>query len=514
MSDMKSSVRRVLGVLAGGFALTATAGLTVPQLADAQVADQTQQETTATRGDNGGTPGYWVTVKERVFSWEAQTFIDVVAFYRPYRGTWLDWLATGRWDAGWGMTPYGYIPSWHAGGRYDYPWESVNEDKVKAAVAATGYNTIRNYVRDKTSADWQNHGVIFLDPETNTIVGSMYVNNSYDAAGKVQSMLNNITNTSLDTGTFQLRLSATSVLSSPIVLDIAGLGKPDLLAGPVWNAIPGRKIASNALRQFDLDGTGEYTWEWVGPKSALLVWDADGKGNITSGAQLFGNHTWGKKWKDGYEALATLDENGDGQVTVREFGNLGLWIDANSNAISEKGEVKSLVEMGIESISVKAQRDARGNAWAPAGFVRKMPGGQAKTLASWDWMAMGNAQAMEGTYLWVGNDGDMKLGGYMNLYREGDEVRGITVPTVGVPPLPKGILAAFPITGKRKGETIKWSIPHKDGTVTSEVTWENGGKHLYGTTRVNTKAVKTEYSWQAELISGRPIGSRVAGTGK
>ncbi|MBM3268062.1 MAG: hypothetical protein FJZ01_10485 [Candidatus Sericytochromatia bacterium] len=494
IKDTRNKPRRLLVGFMAATAMLATAVTGLPIPATAQTQDRTEQETTATAGENAGVPGYWITVKERVYSWEEQRFIEVVAYYRPYRNAWLSALSRSSFE--------------EAGGRRDYWYSAVNESKVQSAVQSVGYSTLYNYVRDQANVGaggWQNNGVVLIDPSTGKILGHIPVSNSYDAAAKVAGIINQEAKVTLNTGTFNIKLSATSVLSSPIVLDLEGLGRPDLLAGPTWNVIPGRKLASTALRQFDLDGSGDYAWEWIGPKSGLLVWDADGKGNIKSGQQLFGHHTWGKKWKDGYEALATLDDNGDGQLLPTEFANLGIWRDANSNGISEEGEVKSLVAWGIESISIKAMRDPKGNAWAPQGFVRKMPDGKRKTLATWDWMAMGEAKPVEGTYVWVGKMGEKELGGYFNLYREGDEVRGLTVPTIGTYPLPGGVLLGFPITGKRNGETIKWSVPADGGTVTSEVTWENGGKHLYGKTRVDTKDLKTEYLWQADLVAGNPV---------
>ncbi len=484
--------RGMLFALAGGAMVVATmaAGLPLSALA----AEQVEQSTTATRGSDGPIPGYWVTVTERVFDWEEQKFINVVAYYRPYRDRWLDALSRSSFEV--------------AGGRHDNWWQGVNEDKVLSAVQKVGWSNVYNYVKNQTNADWQNHGVVLIDPETNTIVGHLAVDNSYDASAKIAAMLNKEAVVATSKGNLNLYLSATSVLSSPIVLDLHGLGKPDLLAGPTWNVIPGRKIASTALRTFDLDGSGEYAWEWVGPKSGLLAWDGDGKGNIASGTQLFGNNTWGKKWKDGYEALATLDDNNDGQVTSNEFGNLVVWIDTNSNGVSDKGEVKSLTELGIEKINVKAQRDAKGNAWAKAGFVRKMPGGERKTLTTWDWIAMGEARQAEGTYVWVGDDGERKLGGYFKLNDAAGSIRGYSVPTIGVNAMPGGLLAAFPVTGKRSGEKIKWSVPADGGTVTSEVEVDNGGKHLYGKTRVDTNKEKFEYLWQAELVAGDPIGPK------
>lgn len=490
-----------LAALLGGLVVVAMSVTGLPLPANAE--EKVEQTTTAKRGNNGPTPGYWVTVTERIFDWQEQKFINVVAYYRPYRDRWLSALSRSSFE--------------EAGGRRDNWWQYVNESQVQTAVTKTGYSNLYNYVRDKTNADWQNHGVILLDPETGAILGHLRVDNSYDASAQIRALLNKETSVSTNLGTFNVKLTATSVLSSPIILDLHGLGRPDLLAGPTWNVMPGRKIASTALRTFDLDCTGEYTWEWVGPKSALLAWDSDGKGNITSGAQLFGNNTWGKKWKDGYEALATLDDNGDGQLTPNEYANLVAWTDTNSNGVSEKGEVKSLTELGIEKISVKAQRDPKGNAWAQAGFVRKTATGERKTLATWDWIAMGEARQAEGTYVWVGDiNEEQKVGGYFKLNDAAGEIRGFSVPTIGVQPLPKGILAAFPITGKRSGDKIKWSVPYEKGggTVTSEVEVTDGGKHLYGKTRVDTKEQKFEYLWQADLIAGDPIGPKARSAGK
>jgi hypothetical protein len=528
------SVSRIMRL--GALALAGTLVGTMPAAwAETRVE---RSDPTMTPGENNGQTGYWIEYEEYTFEsftgaireaaggtltndqiaaladylrrigktpsqvnlaavvkrWaETGGRIDVVAYYRPYRSRWLDALSRNSFE--------------EAGGRRDSWFQAVNEDQVLKAVEGVGWSNVYNYVRDKTTADWQNHGLLFIDPLTNAIVGHQYVENSYDMRNVVGNLLNQNARVNLNTGTFDIRLAATSALSSPIVLDLAGLGHPDLLAGPVWKVQPGRKIATSAVRKFDLDGTGGYVWEWVGPRSGILVWDEEGNGRITSGAQLFGSISFGKKWKDGYDALATLDKNGDGQITAAEFDKLGVWVDANSDGVSDKGEVKPLTEWGIESLNVKAQRDAAGNAWAPQGFVRKMPDGTRKTLATWDWMSMGVAKADNGVYVWVGKYGQKELGGYLNLEEDNGQVRGMAVPTVGVQPLPNGLLAAFPIQGKRSGEKFTWTVPHDKGTVTSEVTLDEGGKHLYGKTRVKSPTENFEYKWQAELISGTPLGA-------
>jgi hypothetical protein len=67
---------------------------------------------------------------------------------------------------------------------------------------------------------------------------------------------------------------------------------------------------------FNLDAKGlaEQTG-WVGKDDGLLVRDMDGDGKITSGRELFGNHTLlknGKEAANGFEALKELDSNNDG----------------------------------------------------------------------------------------------------------------------------------------------------------------------------------------------------------
>jgi hypothetical protein len=74
---------------------------------------------------------------------------------------------------------------------------------------------------------------------------------------------------------------------------------------------------------------------------------------------LFGNATVladGSKATDGYQALAQLYTNHDGMITSADavFEQLGVWVDANSDGISEAGEVRSLASLGITGISVKA----------------------------------------------------------------------------------------------------------------------------------------------------------------
>jgi tetratricopeptide (TPR) repeat protein len=103
---------------------------------------------------------------------------------------------------------------------------------------------------------------------------------------------------------------------------------------------------------FDLDGSGlPRKWGWLTPKAAWLVYDSDDSGNITSALQMFGSVTFWFFWEDGYAALSSLDDNGDGALSGAELCHLALWQDSNSNGISDPGEVRSVQSFGIESIS-------------------------------------------------------------------------------------------------------------------------------------------------------------------
>jgi hypothetical protein len=83
----------------------------------------------------------------------------------------------------------------------------------------------------------------------------------------------------------------------------------------------------------------------------LVVFDPDHREIITSREQLFGEHfrggVRGRPWRDGYEALGSLDINGDGEVAGAELEPLALWFDSNRDGISQPGEVRRLAESGV-----------------------------------------------------------------------------------------------------------------------------------------------------------------------
>lgn len=129
---------------------------------------------------------------------------------------------------------------------------------------------------------------------------------------------------------------------------------------PLVDGATARDLEDRAARvTFDADGTGrKREWSWITPKGAWLVHDPKGQRNPTSALQLFGSVTFWLFWETGYDALASLDDNGDGEIAGRELDGLALWHDRNSDGVADSGEVKSLREHGIVALAFKYERDA------------------------------------------------------------------------------------------------------------------------------------------------------------
>ncbi len=143
-------------------------------------------------------------------------------------------------------------------------------------------------------------------------------------------------------------------------------------------------VSTNTVVPFDLDGSGiQRRWGWITPKAAWLVSDPHRTGQITSGLQLFGNVTFWIFWRDGYEALASLDNNNDGVLKGSELEGLALWQDVNSNGVSEPGEVWSLVEFGITALRCRSQIESAQGPWHPQGVEFD----DGRTAPTYDWIS-------------------------------------------------------------------------------------------------------------------------------
>ncbi len=133
--------------------------------------------------------------------------------------------------------------------------------------------------------------------------------------------------------------------ASPLVLDLDGDGV--------------ETVGLDANIHFDHAGDGfKELSGFVGADDGLLVWDKNGDGQVNSGAELFGNETVlgdGTKADNGFLALADLDSNGDGVFDVNDdkFSELRVFQDKNQNGQADDGELLTLSDAGVQSISLE-----------------------------------------------------------------------------------------------------------------------------------------------------------------
>lgn len=154
---------------------------------------------------------------------------------------------------------------------------------------------------------------------------------------------------------------------------------------PLSASTPYRSIDNPKARvKFDMDGSGlGRRWTWINPNAAFLCWNPLGDGRIDSGRDLFGNTTFWMFFRHGYDALAALDDNLDGQLAGPELRFIAVWHDRNANGLSEPGEVRSLAEFGIVGIRTRPQ-GREGLVWLhQRGLIRR----DGSTLPTYDWVA-------------------------------------------------------------------------------------------------------------------------------
>ena len=120
---------------------------------------------------------------------------------------------------------------------------------------------------------------------------------------------------------------------------------------------------------FDLYGIGtKIAIGWVSPDDGFIVFDRNGNGTIDDGNELFGNISI--DFADGFDQLEELDRtehsgNGDGEISPLDesFPRLAVWKDANTNGITDEGELVSLNSLGIKRIDLfshQGQKKSRG----------------------------------------------------------------------------------------------------------------------------------------------------------
>lgn len=100
----------------------------------------------------------------------------------------------------------------------------------------------------------------------------------------------------------------------------------------------------------DKDGFAEKTG-WVKGDDAFLARDLNNNGKIDDISELFGNAT-----TTGFAALKVLDTNNDNLITSTDtgFSSLRLWRDLNKNGATDAGELTTLAQNSITTLSLSA----------------------------------------------------------------------------------------------------------------------------------------------------------------
>jgi hypothetical protein len=135
------------------------------------------------------------------------------------------------------------------------------------------------------------------------------------------------------------------ITADPIVLDLTGAGIHTTTAAQGVN--------------FDINGTGtsqQVAWT-TGSTEGFLVLPTS-SGGVTSGAEMFGTGMLmpnGQHAANGYEALGQYDTNHDGVINASDavFSQLQVWVDTNSDGKVEAGELETLSQLGITSLSLQ-----------------------------------------------------------------------------------------------------------------------------------------------------------------
>ncbi|WP_165590171.1 calcium-binding protein, partial [Campylobacter geochelonis] len=119
----------------------------------------------------------------------------------------------------------------------------------------------------------------------------------------------------------------------------------------------------SSIAYFDYDGDGvRQKTAWIESGDALLAVDINQDGVINDASELFGTYYKLKDEsfaKDGYDALKEFDSDNNGIINEfdKDFNKLLAWSDANTDALTDTTELKTLKELNISSIHLPAKEN-------------------------------------------------------------------------------------------------------------------------------------------------------------
>jgi VCBS repeat-containing protein len=211
-------------------------------------------------------------------------------------------------------------------------------DSYIRLVDANGKLIVANDDSAADAGSARNFGNLTLDASLSaTLNAGVY----YLQVGAYSSRSGEITTFDNSSDTYQLQVSIVKPDGDPIILDLDHNG-----------------VALTTLDNgvsFDINADGHQDKiAWTAGTDGILAYDVDGNGKIDNGSEIFSPHFAGGTYIDGLAALATLDSNHDGKIDANDeaFSKLTIWQDLNHNGISDAGELSSLSDHQIASLSL------------------------------------------------------------------------------------------------------------------------------------------------------------------
>ncbi|MBU2591569.1 MAG: hypothetical protein KKC21_06085 [Nitrospinae bacterium] len=209
-------------------------------------------------------------------------------------------------------------------------------DKLQKGDLITDTSDLRKWVEPPPGGIFQNIQD-FIDSTIDEIGGKIgeFYNDLVDLSDIVQIVSDSF-NTAIGTALPVVR-------RDPLILDLDGDGTETI------------GVDAGAYFDHDANGFAEQIG-WASPDDGLLVLDRNNDGLINNGRELFGDNTLLKSGAiatDGLQALADLDDNGDGKIDINDaaFAELKVWQDTNSDGISAAEELHTMEELGIKSLN-------------------------------------------------------------------------------------------------------------------------------------------------------------------
>jgi hypothetical protein len=260
------------------------------------------------------------------------------------------------------------------------------DNGMRSANRNTENDALFKSVYDKMSAEDKERLAttpLVVDVSTGRILGEYEERGQSwgDAAHNGSTPNNSIEGTTINIGGKSHKVAeSTFRWSSPIILDMDG---------------DGIELTSNEDGTvFDIDGDGKqdktsWTKSGQGFDDAFLVLDKNKNGEIDSGKELFGDQNGSA---NGYDELAKLDSNKDGTIDAKDaaYKELQVWADLDGDGKVGNGELKSLEETGVTSIStqntgtVGDKQDQHGNDISLESTFTRVVDGEEKTLKTVD----------------------------------------------------------------------------------------------------------------------------------